>query len=80
MLHINERVNCRNCENLRIDNFCLNKDKYILSRNIDKTRECVSFTLKENEQLFSGKFRSEMKKEIIELLTSGANDNTGMNY
>jgi hypothetical protein len=79
MLHINKRVNCRNCENLRIDNFCLAKGKYILSRNIDKTRECVSFTLKEDELLYSGKFRSEMKKEMMELLASGANDNTGMN-
>ena len=79
MLHINERVNCRNCENLRIDNFCLVRGKYILSRNIDKTRECVSFALKEDEQLYSGKLRSEMKKEMIELLASGANDNAGMN-
>lgn len=80
MLHINKRVNCRNCENLRIDNFCLVRGKYILSKHIDKTRECVSFALKEDEQLFSGKFRSEMKKELIEFLASGTNENTGMNY
>ena len=79
MLHINKRTNCRNCENLRIDNFCLVRGKYILTRNIDKTRECVSFALKEDEQLFSAKYRSEMKKEILELLTQGLNENTGIN-
>ena len=71
MLHINTRTNCRNCENLRIDNFCLVRGKYILTKNVDMTRECISFTLKEDEQLFSAKFRSEMKKELIELLHAG---------
>ncbi len=37
---------CQNCEHLRIDNFCLVKGKYILSKNIIKRRECENFTSK----------------------------------
>ena len=37
---------CQNCEHLRIDNFCLAKGKYILSKNTSKTRDCSLFSNK----------------------------------
>ncbi len=40
-----ERPCCQNCDHLRIDNFCLVKGKYILSKNIYKNRDCVDFSL-----------------------------------
>jgi len=35
---------CQNCEHLRIDNFCLIKGKYILSKNAAKYRDCAFFS------------------------------------
>jgi len=40
-----ERPCCQNCEHLRIDNFCLVKGKYILTKNDYKIRECEDFSL-----------------------------------
>lgn len=40
-----ERPCCQNCEHLRIDNFCLIKGKYILSKNVYKNRDCGNFSL-----------------------------------
>ena len=54
---IDSRNCCRNCEYLRIDNFCLAKGKFILSKNTNKTRDCSLFSCK-NLQL------SEEVKEI----------------
>ena len=45
MFHNTERSCCHNCEHLRIDNFCMVKGKYILSRNIYKNRDCEKFSL-----------------------------------
>lgn len=46
MYSFEKRKCCHNCENLRVDNFCLVKGKYILSKNIEKRRECRFFELK----------------------------------
>ena len=45
MFRNTERSCCYNCEHLRIDNFCMIRGKYILSKNIYKYRECKNFTL-----------------------------------
>lgn len=46
MLPFDETECCTNCEHLRIDNFCLVKGKYVLTKNINKRRECQHFNLK----------------------------------
>lgn len=46
MQFIDSRNCCQNCEYLRIDNFCLSKGKYILSKNTSKTRDCPLFSCK----------------------------------
>ena len=46
MQFIDSRNCCWNCEYLRIDNFCLAKGKYILSKNTNKTRDCSLFSCK----------------------------------
>ena len=46
MQFIDSRSCCQNCEHLRIDNFCLAKGKYILSKNTSKTRDCSLFSCK----------------------------------
>jgi hypothetical protein len=46
MQFIDSRNCCQNCEHLRIDNFCLSKGKYILSKNTSKTRDCPLFSCK----------------------------------
>ena len=45
MFPFKERTCCQNCDHLRIDNYCLVKGKYILSKNAHKIRECENFSL-----------------------------------
>ncbi len=45
MFSYKDRPCCQNCEHLRVDNFCLVKGKYILSKNTNKNRECDNFSL-----------------------------------
>ena len=62
MQFIDSRNCCRNCEYLRIDNFCLKKGKYILSKNINKTRDCPLFSCK----------NLQINEDIRETKTTGA--------
>jgi len=62
MLSTELRNNCQNCEFLRIDNFCLVKGKYILSKNIHKDRNCQHFSCKNFEREINPSYNS--KKEI----------------
>jgi len=41
-----KRICCDNCEHLRVDNYCLVKGKYILTKHTSKTRDCIHFTCK----------------------------------
>ncbi len=69
MQFIDSRNCCWNCEYLRIDNFCLAKGKYILSKNTNKTRDCSLFSCK---NLKSSEDTKEIKttsvREIKEIL------------
>ena len=64
MLYPEEQPTCQNCENLRVDNFCLTKMKYILSKNVNKKRECSKFTLKQS-MINNRMIRKEERKRII---------------
>ena len=70
------RICCENCENLRIDNFCLIKEKYILTKNITRRRECISFSCKKIENLFPdlpNKMTTKSRKELLEYLKLESN-------
>lgn len=60
---------CQNCEHLRIDNFCLVKGKYILSRNISKDRDCNYFSSLhlEDIHLYQKNERQEIIKKILDI-------------
>jgi len=64
MQFIDSRNCCRNCEYLRIDNFCLAKGKYILSKNTNKTRDCSLFSCK----------NLQLSDDIKEIRTAGARE------
>ncbi len=66
MQFIDSRNCCRNCEHLRIDNFCLAKGKYILSKNTGKTRDCPLFI---NKILHSDDELKEIKKTNARKMT-----------
>lgn len=63
MLSTELRNNCQNCEFLRIDNFCLVRGKYILTKNIHKDRDCPQFSCKNFEREISPTHRNG-KKDI----------------
>ncbi len=72
MQFIDSRNCCWNCEYLRIDNFCLAKGKYILSKNTSKTRDCSLFScknLQSNEDIKETKTASgrEIKEILLEV-------------
>lgn len=46
------QIYCQLCEYLRVDNFCLAKNKYIKSPDTLKKRNCKSFSPKELEDVF----------------------------
>ena len=62
---------CHNCEYLRVDNFCLVKGKYVLSRNTSKIRSCQNFSskniLSENELFEKKNHSKQLKKIMIEI-------------
>jgi hypothetical protein len=64
MQFIDSRNCCQNCEYLRIDNFCLSKGKYILSKNTSKTRDCPLFSCK----------NLQLSEDIKEIKATGARD------
>ena len=75
MQFINSRSCCWNCEYLRIDNFCLAKGKYILSKNTSKTRDCSLFSCKNlqpSEDI--KKTKTASGREIKEILLEVQND------
>ena len=77
MQFIDSRNCCRNCEYLRIDNFCLAKGKYILSKNTNKTRDCSLFSCKNlqlNEEVKEIKTASvrEIKEILLEVQNGSA--------
>ncbi len=67
----NVRNCCYNCEYLRVDNFCLVKGKYVLSRNTTKLRGCQNFSSKnishENELLEKRNHSKQLNKIMIEI-------------
>ncbi len=69
MLSTELRNNCQNCEFLRIDNFCLVKGKFILTKNIRKERECSHFSCKNFEleihPLYNGKKEIQKFKVVL---------------
>ena len=69
MQFIDSRNYCRNCEYLRIDNFCLAKGKYILSKNTNKTRDCSLFSCKNLQSSEEAKeIKTASVREIKEIL------------
>ncbi len=79
MQFIDSRNCCRNCEYLRIDNFCLVKGKYILSKNANKTRDCSLFSCKNlqlSEKVKESKTVSvrEIKEILLEVHNGSATD------
>lgn len=64
MQFIDSRNCCWNCEYLRIDNFCLAKGKYILSKNTSKTRDCSLFCCK----------NLQPSKDIKDIKTAGVRE------
>jgi len=75
MQFIDSRNCCWNCEYLRIDNFCLAKGKYILSKNTNKTRDCSLFScknLKSSED--TKKIKTTSGREIKEILLEVQNE------
>jgi len=77
MQFIDSRNCCRNCECLRIDNFCLAKGKYILSKNTNKTRDCSLFScknLQSSEEVKEIKTASvrEIKEILLEVQNGSA--------
>ncbi len=79
MQFIDTRNCCRNCEYLRIDNFCLAKGKYILSKNTNKTRDCSLFSCKnlqfseEVKEIKTANVR-EIKEILLEVQNGSATD------
>lgn len=77
MQFIDSRNCCWNCEYLRIDNFCLAKGKYILSKNTSKTRDCSLFSCKNlqlSEDIKETKTASgrEIKEILLEVQNGSA--------
>ena len=69
MQFIDSRNCCWNCEYLRIDNFCLAKGKYILSKNTSKTRDCSLFSCKNLQSSDDIKeIKTASSREIKEIL------------
>jgi len=75
MQFIDSRNCCWNCEYLRVDNFCLAKGKYILSKNTNKTRDCSLFSCK-NLQLSNEikEIKTASGREIKEILLEVQNE------
>ena len=75
MQFIDSRNCCWNCEYLRVDNFCLAKGKYILSKNTNKTRDCSLFSCK-NLQLSNDikEIKTASGREIKEILLEVQNE------
>lgn len=75
MQFIDSRNCCWNCEYLRVDNFCLAKGKYILSKNTSKTRDCSLFSCK-NLQLSNDikEIKTASGREIKEILLEVQNE------
>jgi len=75
MQFIDSRNCCWNCEYLRIDNFCLAKGKYTLSKNTNKTRDCSLFSCK-NLQLSNEikEIKTASGREIKEILLEVQNE------
>ena len=72
MLPPTGRKCCQNCEHLRIDNFCLIKGKYILSKNTSKNRECSYFSSLHLEDIQP--YQKTERREIIKKFIEGDND------
>lgn len=69
MLYLKKCHCCQNCEHLRIDNFCLIKGDYVLSKAIWKINKCRSYATKYTElsdQIISEKnTRIEQMKALL---------------
>jgi hypothetical protein len=67
MLHTESDKCCQNCEFLRIDNYCLVKDKYILTKEIWKKVNCNNFATK--DVCFSENIIAEKKSRLEQIKT-----------
>jgi len=61
-----QRNCCENCEHLRVDNYCLVKEKYILTKNVNKKRDCEFFLCKNHENTENRRASSLRKKGLLE--------------
>jgi hypothetical protein len=70
MPYANNSQCCHNCEYLRIDNYCLIKDKFILSKNVYKIHDCPNFSKKfVREILYTREHRKKIKQEAMHVFT-----------
>ena len=67
MLYTKKCHCCHNCEHLRIDNYCLIKGDYILSKVIWKINNCRNFTNKYTELV--DQIISEKKSRLEQMKT-----------
>jgi hypothetical protein len=69
MLHRETNRCCQNCENLRIDNYCLLRNGYILSKEILNKTSCSGFIQKDlsfsKEMITEKKTRLEQIKALL---------------
>jgi len=61
-----QRNCCENCEHLRVDNYCLVKEKYILTKNVNKKRDCEFFLCKNHENSEISRSSSLLRKDLLE--------------